>query len=39
MEERNAGTKKKSPKENLTNAKDIRIKFPEGRKSPYHRLS
>ena len=39
MEERNVGTKWKSPKQGLTNAKDPPIELPEGRKSSYHRLN
>ena len=27
-----------SPKQGLTNAKDLPIELPEGRKSPYHRF-
>ena len=38
MEERNVGTKEKSPKQILTSAKDLLMELPEGRKSPYHRL-
>ena len=38
MEERNVGTKGKSPKQGLTNAKDLPKELPEGRESPYHRL-
>ena len=37
MEERNVGTKGKSPKQILTRAKDLTIEPPEGRESPYHR--
>ena len=35
MEERNVGTKGKSPKQNLTGAKDLTIELFEGRKSCY----
>ena len=38
MEERNVGTKGKSPKQGLTRAKDLPMELPEGRVSPYHRL-
>ena len=38
MEERNVGTKRKIPKQDLTSAKDLPVKHPEGRKSLYHRL-
>ena len=39
MEERNVGTKGKSPKQDLTSAKDLTIEFLEGREIyPYHRL-
>ena len=38
MEEMNVGTKGKSPKQDLTSAKDLRIELSEGRESPYHRL-
>ena len=38
MEEKNVGTKEKSPKQALTSAKDLTIELPEGRESPYHRL-
>ena len=38
MEERNVGTKMKSPKQDLTSAKDLPIKHPEGRESPYNIL-
>ena len=38
MEERNVGTKGKTPKKGLTNAKDLHMGFPEGRESPYNRL-
>ena len=31
-------TKGKSPKQGLTNAKDLPMEFPDGRESPYHRL-
>ena len=38
MEGRNVGTiRGKSPKQDLTNAKDLIIELPEGRESPYHR--
>ena len=36
LKERNVGMKGKSPKENLTGAKDLTIELPEG--APYHRL-
>ena len=32
------GTKEKSPKQDLTSAKDLTIELNEGRESPYHRL-
>ena len=35
LEERNVGTKGKSPKQNLASAKDLTIELPE---TPYHRL-
>ena len=38
LEERNVGTKGKSPKQDLISAKDITIQLPEGCESPYHRL-
>ena len=38
MEERNVGTKRKSPNQGLTNAKDLPMELPEGRQSPYHIL-
>ena len=38
LEERNVGTKRKSPKQDLTSAKDLTIELPEGRESHYHRL-
>ena len=38
MEERNVGTKKKSPKQDPTIAKNLPKKHPEWRESPYHRL-
>ena len=38
LEERNVGTKRKCPKQDLTSAKDLTIELPEGRESPYHRL-
>ena len=38
MEERNVGTKGKSPKQGLTNDKDLPMELPEGRETPYHRL-
>ena len=38
MEERNVGTKGKSPKQGLTNVKDLPMELPEGREFPYHRL-
>ena len=31
-------TKGKSPKQGITNAKDLPMELPEGRESPYHRL-
>ena len=37
MEERNVGTKGKSPKQGLTSAKDLPMELSEGRKSLYHR--
>ena len=37
LEERNVGAKEKSPKQNITNAKDLSIELPEGRESSYHR--
>ena len=40
MEGRNVGTKgRKSPKQDLTSAKDLPIEFHEGRESLYHRLN
>ena len=38
MEERNVGTKGKSPIQGLTSTKDLTIELPDGRESPYHRL-
>ena len=38
LEERNVGTKGKSPKQGLTSAKDLTIELFEGGESPYHRL-
>ena len=38
MEERNVGTKGQTPKQGLTNAKDLLIELPERRESPYHRI-
>ena len=38
MEERNTSSKRKSPKQGLTSAKDLTIMLPEGRDTPYHRL-
>ena len=38
MEERNVGTKGKSPKQGLTSAKDLTIKLPEGCESYYYGL-
>ena len=38
MEERNVGTKEKSPKQGLTNANDLTIEHLKGRESPYHKL-
>ena len=36
---RNVGTiRGKSPKQDLTSAKDLPIELPEGRETPYHRL-
>ena len=38
MEERNVGTiREKSPKQDLTSAKDLTIMILEGRDSPYHK--
>ena len=37
MEEKNVGTKGKSPEQDLTSAKDQTIKLPEELESPYHR--
>ena len=34
MEERNVGTNGKSPKQDLTSAKDLTIELSEGRESP-----
>ena len=36
--ERNVGTKEKGPKQDLTSAKNLTIKHPEGRQSPYYRF-
>ena len=36
--EKKVSTKKKSPKQGLTSAKDLTVMVPEGRDSPYHRL-
>ena len=38
LEERNVGTKGKSPKQDLSTAKDLTKEFTERRKSPYHRI-
>ena len=38
MEGRKAGTKGKSPKQDLTRAKDLTMGLPEGNESNYHRL-
>ena len=38
MEERNMGTKGKSLKQGLINAKVLPIELPEGRESPYYGL-
>ena len=38
MEERNVGTKRKSPKLGLTSAKDLTVKLQEEREYRYHRL-
>ena len=38
LEERCVGTKRKSPKQDLTSVKDLTIELSEGRESPYHRL-
>ena len=38
MEERNVGTKGKSPKQDLTSAKDLTIELSVGRESSYRRL-
>ena len=38
MEDRNAGTKGKNPKQGITNGKDLTIELPEGPESLYHRL-
>ena len=38
MEGRNVGTRRKSPKRDLTSDRDLTIELPEGRESPYHRL-
>ena len=39
MEGKNVGIiRGKSPKQGLTNAKDLPMELPEGRESPYHRL-
>ena len=34
MEERDVGTKGKSPEQGLTNDKDLLMELPEGRESP-----
>ena len=34
LQETNVGTKRKSPKQDLTNAKDLTIELPEGRDKP-----
>ena len=39
LEERNVGTKVISPKQRITNIKDLTIELPEGRESSYHRLN
>ena len=39
MEERNAGTQGKSPKQDLASAKYLTIELTEGRESLYHRLN
>ena len=39
MEKKNVGTKWKSPKQDLTSAKDLTIELTEGRESLYHRLN
>ena len=36
IEERNVGTKGKSPKQGPTSAKDLTIELPKVRESPYH---
>ena len=39
MEGRNVGTiRGKSPKEGITNAKDLPMELPEGHESHYHKL-
>ena len=38
LEERNVGTKGKSPKQSLTSAKDLTTELPVGHDSPYYRL-
>ena len=38
MEEMNVGAKGKSPKQGLTNAKDLPMELHEGRESSNHRL-
>ena len=38
LEERNVRTKGKSPKQDLTSAKDLNIELLEGRESHYYRL-
>ena len=38
LEERNVGMKGKSPKQDITSAKDLTIELPEGSESPYHRI-
>ena len=37
MEERSVGTKRKSPKQDLTSAKDLTMELPEEHEFPYHR--
>ena len=38
LDEKNVGTKRKSHKQGLTNAKDLPMELLEGRGFPYHRL-
>ena len=38
MEKSNVGTKRKSPKQDLTSANDLTIELPERQESSYHRL-